>query len=88
MATTVRHHTAPPPNACRWCGVIKCDHAQRWVPSKGWHPWEAPTPAQRLARMHAQRKARMHARLDEVSAQLDRQRLAKEARQAWRQQTA
>ncbi len=51
----VHHEAAPEPNACRWCGVGRRAHMQRWVPSHGWHPWTEPTNAQRLARMQARR---------------------------------
>lgn len=51
----IRHENAPTPDGCRWCGVDAQEHAQRWKPPVGWHKWERPTPAQRLARMHARR---------------------------------
>lgn len=53
MTTTVRHETAPTPEGCRWCGTQKRDHAQRWVPGRGWHGWTAPTREQIQARMRA-----------------------------------
>ncbi|BCJ70675.1 hypothetical protein CS0771_02190 [Catellatospora sp. IY07-71] len=49
--TRVRHESPPEPNACRWCGVLQESHGHQWTPAKRWHLWEAPTPAQRKARM-------------------------------------
>jgi hypothetical protein len=37
-------------NGCRWCGHLKIDHANRWVPGKKWHTHAEPTDAQRKAR--------------------------------------
>ncbi len=47
----VRHETPPLPMGCRWCGVDKRDHAQRWVPGRGFHGWVQPTTAQIEARL-------------------------------------
>jgi hypothetical protein len=46
MTTTIRHLTAPMPMGCRWCGVDKREHGQRWVPGRGFHGWVRPTTAQ------------------------------------------
>lgn len=51
MKVHIRHQTAPFPNGCRWCGIVKQFHAQRWVAGHGWHIWEPPTDAQRKARL-------------------------------------
>ncbi|MCX9190934.1 hypothetical protein C3Y87_05800 [Carbonactinospora thermoautotrophica] len=51
----LRHLEAPSPDGCRWCGFEARKHALVWVPSRGWHSWQAPTPAQRKARMLARR---------------------------------
>lgn len=45
-----RHRTAPAMNGCRWCGFMRIDHANRWVPSQGWHEFAEPTDTQRRAR--------------------------------------
>lgn len=42
----------PNPNGCRWCGVDKEDHLQRWDPNVKWHTWVEPTVEQRKKRMH------------------------------------
>lgn len=54
----VRHHEAPNPNGCRWCGEDQGNHGRRWVASHGLHQWEEPIRAQRLARMQARRARR------------------------------
>lgn len=48
---------APNPSGCRWCGIDERQHMQQWKPPAGWHQWEQPTTAQRLARMKARRNA-------------------------------
>jgi hypothetical protein len=53
METNVRHTGLIIPEGCRWCGVPFRDHPGLWVPSKGWHQWESPTPAQIRARIWA-----------------------------------
>ena len=50
-------------NGCRWCGFLKIDHANRWVPGKKWHEHEEPTDAQRKARFKAGAKNTIPARL-------------------------
>jgi hypothetical protein len=45
------------PFACRWCGEERSNHGRSYVPSKGLHGWEQPTPAQIIARMKARRAA-------------------------------
>ncbi|NUQ88944.1 MAG: hypothetical protein HOQ43_10830 [Glycomyces artemisiae] len=47
----------PAPNACRWCGIEKRPHGQRWTATAGWHAWTAPDQAQIKARMLARRAA-------------------------------
>lgn len=42
-----------PPNACRWCGVERRPHGQRWTRAVGLHMWTVPGDVQRLARMRA-----------------------------------
>jgi hypothetical protein len=51
--TTIRHTADSPPQplGCRWCGFGEREHAQRWIPSRGFHSWEQPTRAQVEARM-------------------------------------
>ncbi|PPG90902.1 hypothetical protein C5C39_09720 [Rathayibacter sp. AY1F3] len=51
----MRHALAPTPDGCRWCGVARIGHGHAWVRSVGGHSWEAPTQAQRLARMRERR---------------------------------
>ena len=46
------------PFACRWCGEEQSHHGRSYIPSKGIHAWEQPTPAQIKARMKARRTAR------------------------------
>lgn len=52
------------PSACRWCGIPKRNHLQRWRPLPvGWHVWIEPTKEQRYARIRANaadRKAARH----------------------------
>jgi hypothetical protein len=50
-----QHGEPTPPNGCRWCGIAERDHVQLWTEGRGWHGWEAPTPAQRRTRMLARR---------------------------------
>lgn len=59
VARRVRHAVPPQPNSCRWCGIPEREHGQRWTPSKSWHAWEAPTAAQRRARMLTRRMLRI-----------------------------
>ena len=61
MTTRIRHHTPPNPDGCRWCGIGQRGHARQWIAPVGWHRWEQPTDAQRLARMRARRFARISA---------------------------
>ncbi|MEU8740537.1 hypothetical protein AB0K62_13530 [Streptomyces halstedii] len=56
----IRHHVAPPPFGCRWCGEQAGHHGRSYVRSQGMHAWEQPTTAQILARMRARRAARTH----------------------------
>ena len=58
MTTRIRHHKAPNPSGCRWCGIDEREHGRQWKPDVGWHKWEEPTRDQRLARMHARRNTR------------------------------
>lgn len=58
MSARVRHQSPPNPNGCRWCGEDPSHHGRSYVRSVGMHGWEAPTRAQRLARMLARRKQR------------------------------
>lgn len=46
------------PNACRWCGIGRREHMQRWTAAAGWHGWTEPTDEQRKARMLARRARR------------------------------
>lgn len=48
----------PVPNGCRWCGVAREGHGQRWAPDGDWHGWFAPTEEQRVDRMRARREVR------------------------------
>lgn len=61
MTTRVRHHAAPVPSGCRYCGEEQHHHGRSWVRSVGMHGWVEPTRAQRLARMQARRNARKEA---------------------------
>lgn len=56
--TTVRHETAPPPLGCRWCGFGEREHAQRFVPGRGFHAWDQPTRAQVEARLRVKLAAK------------------------------
>lgn len=47
----------PSPNGCRWCGVDREEHLQRWAPIVRWHRWVEPTAGQRKKRM-LERRAR------------------------------
>lgn len=58
LRTEVRHTSAPEPGGCRWCGTAQRQHASRFAPSVGQHVFDAPTAAQRLARMRARRTSR------------------------------
>lgn len=40
-------------NGCRWCGVPRREHAQRWTEGVGWHTHVEPTDEQRKARLLA-----------------------------------
>lgn len=42
----LRHRSAPAALGCRWCGFLKTDHANRYLPGRGLHDYEAPTTAQ------------------------------------------
>lgn len=55
LLTRVRHMSTPEPSGCRWCGTGERQHASRFAPSVGQHLFDAPTAAQRLARMRARR---------------------------------
>lgn len=55
LLTRVRHKSTPEPGGCRWCGTAERQHASRFARSVGQHLFDAPTPAQRLARMRARR---------------------------------
>ncbi|MFD3516278.1 hypothetical protein [Streptomyces sp. NPDC058657] len=55
--------TVPAPFGCRWCGHGTArSHGRAYIPSKGIHGWEQPTPAQILARMRYRRRLRLQAR--------------------------
>lgn len=56
--TRERNDEIPNPNGCRWCGVDKEDHLQRWAPEVNWHLWVEPTAAQRKKRMLERRAPR------------------------------
>jgi len=43
------------PNGCRWCGIDKDVHLQRWHPVIKWHTWIEPTSSQRKDRLKARR---------------------------------
>ncbi|WP_063754222.1 MULTISPECIES: hypothetical protein [unclassified Streptomyces] len=58
--TVVRHHIAPSPFGCRWCGEQAAHHGSRYVRSRGMHAWERPTNTQILARMRARRERRLN----------------------------
>ena len=47
----------PNPNGCRFCGVDRETHLQRWAPGVEWHRWAVPTDEQRKARLLARREA-------------------------------
>ena len=61
VSARIRHHTAPSPYGCRWCGEDRHQHGRSWVGSRGIHSWEQPTNAQIKARMHARRNTRKDA---------------------------
>ncbi|MFD6941334.1 hypothetical protein ACFWAP_34935 [Streptomyces goshikiensis] len=46
------------PNACKWCGIPKHQHALQTLAPVATHVWEAPTDEQRKERMAARRAAR------------------------------
>jgi hypothetical protein len=48
----------PTPDGCHWCGSPRRAHGRQYIPPVGMHGWTAPTPQQRLARMHARRDQR------------------------------
>lgn len=50
--------TLPVPNGCRWCGIEKPNHVQRYAQFVGLHGWAEPTDKQRLTRMKARRAAK------------------------------
>jgi hypothetical protein len=43
------------PSGCRWCGIGKRLHFNRWTESVGRHRYEPPTQEQILTRMKARR---------------------------------
>jgi len=51
-----RWKSPPTPEGCRWCGIPFHQHYTSWVPSKGWHTYAQPTPAQIEARMRSRLK--------------------------------
>lgn len=55
----------PTPNplmdGCRWCGVSKREHCQRWWAPVGWHKWVPLEQAEIKARMLARRADRLNA---------------------------
>ena len=53
--------TLLPLDGCRWCGITKHEHFQRWTRTAGWHAWGPLTQKQILARMLARRTARLNA---------------------------
>lgn len=57
-AALLTHHRAAPtgPDGCRWCGIGPREHASRFASPVGQHVYQAPTTAQRLARMKARRE--------------------------------
>lgn len=58
MAEQRSDERLPNPNGCRWCGVDKQRHHQRWAPEVKWHGWAEPTGEQRKHRMLARRARR------------------------------
>lgn len=48
----------PVPSGCRWCGIERHEHVQRWAVPVGWHRWEEPTIEQRKERFLARRRTR------------------------------
>jgi hypothetical protein len=57
------------PGSCRWCGINKQDHCQRWsrqlheLGENGWHGFVHPTEEQIKARMLKHRKESLTPRL-------------------------
>lgn len=51
----VRATSAPAPNACRWCGVVRDHHGTSFARSVGFHVWAQPTVEQVRARYRARR---------------------------------
>lgn len=51
--------TVTEPSGCRWCGIDRRNHFQRWTERAGWHGWAAPTLPQIKARMLYRRFGRM-----------------------------
>ncbi len=47
--------SAPNPNGCRYCGVDRESHLQRYASEVGWHKWIEPTDEQRKGRLRARR---------------------------------
>jgi hypothetical protein len=48
-----------PIDGCRWCGVQKEPHMQRWTELAGWHTWTELTQPEIKGRMLARRAARL-----------------------------
>lgn len=63
---------------CRYDGIAKRDHGQRWTAEAGWHPWVEPTHEQVHERARAKREV---AAVDRYWAALDRGLSDHEARE-------
>lgn len=57
VVKVIRHHVAPAPSGCRWCGVEASRHGRRYVSSQGVHAWEEPTSGQKKARFRVRKAA-------------------------------
>jgi len=55
---TTRDESEFPTSGCRWYGIERHEHVQRWAAGAGWHKWEQPTQTQFKARMLARRARR------------------------------
>lgn len=61
------------PGSCRWCGIDKQDHCQRWsselhrLGENGWHGFVYPTQEQIKERMFARRTRRNDVKMQEYT---------------------
>lgn len=51
VLNALRDESEYPPSGCRWCGLDRRLHFQRWADEAGWHQWEHPATGQIKTRM-------------------------------------